>query len=80
MNILKTNKLRRVLLWLPIKLIWALVVPRLVEQPHPTPAVRGSNPVIGKVYIECLLLTVLENEKRKKRPVMTHFRIKVTNS
>ena len=40
-------------------------MPRLVEQPHPTPAVRGSNPVIGKVYIEYLLSIELEFENNK---------------
>ena len=37
----------------------AVVVAQLVERSLPTPEVRGSNPVIGKIYIEhCLLSTV----------------------
>ena len=39
----------------------AVVVGQLRERSHPTPEVRGSNQVIGKIYIEqCLLSTVLK--------------------
>ena len=43
----------------------AVVVAQLVEQSLPTPEVRSSNPVIGKIYIEHLLSTVLKFEKTK---------------
>ena len=43
---------------------WAGVVAQLVERSRPIPEVRGSNPAIGKIYIEylftCLLSTVLK--------------------
>ena len=39
----------------------------MVEQLLPIPEVRGSNPVIGKKYIEHLLSTVFEKTKIKKR-------------
>ena len=43
---------------------WAVVVAELVDQSLLTPDVRGSNPVIGKSYIEhCLRSTVLERHK-----------------
>ena len=29
---------------------WAVVLAKLVERSHPTPEVRSSNPVIGKLY------------------------------
>ena len=41
----------------------AVVVAQLVEQSHPTPEVRGSKIVIGKIYIEHLLSTVLKRRK-----------------
>ena len=45
-----------------------MVVAQLVEWPLPIPEVRGSNPVIGKIYIEhCLLSTVLKRRKQRKR-------------
>ena len=44
-----------------------VVVAQLVERSLPIPEVRGSNPVIGKIYIEhlftCLLSTVLKRRK-----------------
>ena len=50
-----------------------MVVAQLAEGLLPTPEVCGSNPVIGKIYFECLLLTVFKDEKkRKKRPGMVH--------
>ena len=51
-----------------------MVVAQLVERSRPTPEVRGSNPVSGKIYIECLLSAVLKDEKRKKRPEMAQSR------
>ena len=46
---------------------WLVVVAQLVERSLPIPKVRGSNPVIGKIYVEhlftCLLLTVLKRQK-----------------
>ena len=47
--------------------ICAVVVAQLVERSLPTPEVRESNPVIGKLYIECLLPTVLRRQKLRKR-------------
>ena len=45
----------------------AVVVAQLVERSLPVPEVRGSNPVMGKFYIEhlftCLLSTVLKRRK-----------------
>ena len=41
----------------------AVVVAQLVEWSRPTPEVNGSNPAIGKRYIECLLSTVLKRQK-----------------
>ena len=42
---------------------------QLVERSPPTPEIRGSNPVIGKLLSNiCVLSTVL-----KKRPGMAHF-------
>ena len=40
----------------------------LVEQLLPISEVRGSNPVIGKIYIEhCLRSTVLKRQKLRKK-------------
>ena len=45
-----------------------MVVVQLVERSLPIPEVRGSNPVIGKNYIEqCLLSTVLKTRNKEKR-------------
>ena len=54
---------------------WALVVAQLVERLLKIPEVRGSNPVIGKIYIEHLFaVNCIENTKiKKKRPGMVHF-------
>ena len=45
----------------------AVVVAQLVEQSLPIPEARGSNPVIGNIYVEhlftCLLSTVLKRRK-----------------
>ena len=43
--------------------VWAVVVAQLVEQLLPISEVRSSDPVIGKKYIEHLLLTVLKRWK-----------------
>ena len=53
-----------------------MVVAQLVEQLLPIPEARGSNPVIGKIYIEHLFATVncIEKTKiKKKRSGLTHF-------
>ena len=39
---------------------WAVVVAQLVEQLLTTPEVRGSNPVICKIYIERLQSSVFK--------------------
>ena len=47
-----------------VGLYWAVVVAQLVERLLPTPEVHGSNPVIGKIYIEHFLLsTVYKRQK-----------------
>ena len=47
---------------------WAVVVAQLVERSLPIPEVRGSNPVIGKKYIEHLLLsTVFWKDENKEK-------------
>ena len=54
-----------------------MVVAQLVERSLPIPEVRGSNPVIGKIYIEHLF-TVNSFEKtkiKKKSPGIAHFKI-----
>ena len=43
--------------------IWAVVVAQLVERSLPLAEVCGSNPVIGKIYIEHLLSTLLKRQK-----------------
>ena len=40
-----------------------MVLAQLVEQLLPTPEARGLNPVIGEIYTECLLSTVLKRQK-----------------
>ena len=50
-----------------VKQLWAVVVAQLVELLLPTPEVRGSNPVVGKIYIEqCVLSTVLKKRNKEK--------------
>ena len=52
----KQRKIRRTNIF-----CWAVVVDQLVEQSLPKPDVCGSDPVIGKIYIEhCLLSTLLK--------------------
>ena len=48
---------------------------QLVEWSIPVPEVRGSNPVIGKIYIEQLFtINCIEKTKiNKKKPGMAHF-------
>ena len=46
---------------------WTVVVAQLVEQSLPTAEILGSNPVIVKIYIECLLSAVLKRKKVKKK-------------
>ena len=51
-------------------------VAQLVERSLPTPEVRGSNPVIGKLLSDIYLFTdnYIEKTKiKKKRPGMAHF-------
>ena len=66
------------------QIIWAVVVAQLVERSLPTPEVRGSNPVIGKllyiifVYCQCKEKTKI----MKKRPEMAHlkkFKLNIVN-
>ena len=45
----------------------AVAVAQLVQWSLPTPEVRGSNPVMGKKIIECLLSTELKKTKVKKK-------------
>ena len=60
----------------------AVLVAQLVERSLLIPEVHGSNPVIGKIYIEHLF-TVNSIEKtkiKKKRPGMAHLKNKVNQS
>ena len=53
---------------------WAVVVAQLVERLLPIPEVRGSNPVISKIYIEHFTVNCIEKTKiKKKRPGKAHF-------
>ena len=54
----------------------AVVVAQLVERSLPTPEIRGTNPIIGKVLsTNCKLKWKVKNkEKRKKRPYMAHLK------
>ena len=45
----------------------AVVVDQLVEWSLPTLEVRGSNPVIGKLYISCQLYWKDENKEKRGR-------------
>ena len=48
---------------------------QLVERSHAISEVRGSNPAIGKIYIEHLFTVSNSIEKtkiKKKRPEMAH--------
>ena len=60
--------------WLPINqniICWAVVVAQLVKRSLPIPEVRGSNPVIGKIYLFplniCLLSTVYWKDENKEK-------------
>ena len=46
---------------------WEVVVAQLVEQSLPTPEVRGSNPVIGKIYLYYQLYWKDENKEKRGR-------------
>ena len=51
-------------------MLWAVVVAQLVEQLLPKPEVRGSNPVMGKMYwtfIYCQLYLKDENKEKRGR-------------
>ena len=58
---------------------WEVVVAQLVERSLLIPEVRGSPPVIGKIYIEHLfvnlfIINCIEKTKiNKKRTGMVHF-------
>ena len=57
-----------------------MVVAQLVERSLPTPEVRGSNPVIGKLLSDICLFAVNCVEKtkiKKKRPRMAHLKKKI---
>ena len=56
-----------------------MVVAQLVEWSLPTPKVCGSNPVIGKIYIEHLLSTRLKRQKRKKEAGIAQMKKKNNN-
>ena len=57
-----------------------VVVAHLVERSLLTPEVRGSNPIIGKIYIEHLMLTVLKKTKiNKKRPRTAHIKKNISH-
>ena len=61
---------------------WAVVVGQLVEQSLPKPQVRGSNPVIGKIYwtfVYCQLC-IEKTKIKKKRPGMAHKKEKKENT
>ena len=53
---------------------WAVVVALLVERSLLTPEVRSSNPVIGKIFDEHSLQTVLNRPKLKKKLWMAHLK------
>ena len=53
---------------------WAVVVAQLAERSLAIPEVRGSNPVISKIYNEFyLLLTFDKTKMKKKRHRVVHF-------
>jgi len=47
--------------------LWAGVVAQLVGWSLLTPEICGSNLVIGKIYNQCLLLTVFKRREEKNR-------------
>ena len=51
---------------------WEVVVVQLVERSLPTPEVRGSNPVIGKICMYYQLYW--KDENKEKRPGMAQFK------
>ena len=72
---LKNNKLSNNLRWRSRLEPWAVVVAQLVERLLAISKVRGSNLVIGKIYIEHLFtVNCIEKTKiKKKRPEMAHM-------
>ena len=64
--------------------IWAVVVAQLVEWSLLIPKVRGSNPVIGKIYwtfVYCQLYWKDENKEKRGRewPILKKCFISITN-
>ena len=55
---LKNNVLTKV------RNIWAVVVTQLVERSLPAPEVRGSNPVIGRIFIHLLTINCIEKTNK----------------
>ena len=49
-------------------------MPQLVERSLLTLEVRGSNPVIGKIYLKHLLSRKDDNTKEKHKPGIVHFK------
>ena len=47
---------------------------QLVERSLPTPDVRGSNPVIGEIYLIHLFTINLNDENKEKAPGMAQFK------
>ena len=48
---------------------WVVVVAQLVEQSPPTPEIRGSNPVIGKLLLNiCVEKTKIKKKRGRERP------------
>ena len=48
---------------------WVVVVAHLVEWLLLTPEVRGSNPVIGKLYITCIEKTNGNKKEAERGPI-----------
>ena len=51
-------------MWAKISSYGAVVVAQLVERSLPTLEVHGSNPVIGKIYMERFLSTLYKIRKK----------------
>ena len=48
-----------------LRMSWSVVVPQLTEHSLPIPEVCGSNPAIGKIYIDqCFLSTASKDENK----------------
>ena len=50
-----------------IRMFWEVVVVQLLERSLLTPEVRGSNPVIGKIYMDYQLYWKDENKEKRGR-------------